>query len=284
MSPRIGAYVLTGDTTWLAKSLRSYYPLLSALVIPWPEDGLGWRGQPLPLDEIRSLVESVDDRRLLRLVPGRWTDREHPLDMETTQRQAAIDALSPDVDWILQIDGDELLPDAHFLLDALTYAEARGLRAVEWPMRILYRRTHHAVLQVATASGQPSYEYPGPIAVRPGTTLVSARRTGTAFLRPVVEGDDGSLQVARLALEGEDRSFGVPPAAAIIHNSWARSPRQVWSKVTGWGHASGARGVGYFLAVWLPAPVTWRLLRNFHPFARGLWPRLARLPLTPDVG
>lgn len=283
MTPRIGAYVLTADTSWLAKSLRSYYPLLSALVIPWPEDGLGWRGQTLPLAEVRSLVESVDERGLLRLVPGRWTDREHPLNMETQQRQSAVDALSSEVDWILQIDNDEYLPDPDRLLDALTYAEAQGLCAVEWPMRTLFRRTHNAVLQIATTTGQPSYEYPGPIAVRPGTSLVSARRADGPFLRPVVEGDVTSLQVARPAAEGEDRSFTVPGDAAIVHNSWARSPRQVWSKITGWGHASGARGVVYFVAIWWPAPVTWRLLRNFHPFAGELWPRLSRMPLRPDV-
>ncbi|PWJ26131.1 hypothetical protein ATK17_2275 [Branchiibius hedensis] len=283
MSPRIGAYVLTGDTSWLAKSLRSYYPLLSALVIPWPQDGRGWRGQELPLAEVRSQVEAVDDRRLLRLVPGRWTDRDHPLDVETAQRQAAVDALSEEVDWILQLDNDEYLPDPDRLLEALAYAEERDLRAVEWPARVLYRRTRSAVFQVATVTGQPSYEYPGPIAVRPNTRLVSARRVDEPFLRPVVEGDDASLQVARPAVSGEDRSFLVTPQAAIVHNSWARSPEQVWSKLTGWGHASGLRGVVYFAAVWWPAPVTWRLLRNFHPFARALWPRLARLPSTPEI-
>ena len=203
--------------------------------------------------------------------------------METQQRQAAVDALSPDVDWIMQTDNDEVLPDPERLLDALAYAEAQGLDAVEWPMRLLFRRTHNAVFQIATTGEQPSYEYPGPIAVRPGTALVSARRTHGAFLRPVVDGDDGSLQVARPALEGEDRSFTIPPGAAIIHNSWARSPRQAWAKVTGWGHTSGVRGVVYFAAVWLPAPITWRLLRNFHPFARDLWPRLVRVPVSPDV-
>ncbi|MFC6714843.1 hypothetical protein [Branchiibius cervicis] len=206
MSPRIGAYVLTGDTTWLGRSLGSYYPLLTALVIPWPEDGLGWHGQDLPLAAIGSIVESIDDRHLLRLVPGRWTDRDHPLDAETRQRQAAIDALSDEVDWILQIDNDEVLPDPDRLLRVLTYAESRGLAAVEWPSRTLFRRTRRSVLQVATASGEPNYEYPGPIAVRPRTRLVSARRVDAAFLRPVVEGDDASLQVARPADAAEDRS------------------------------------------------------------------------------
>lgn len=283
MSPRIGAYVLTGDITWLARSLGSYYPLLAALVIPWPEDGLGWRGQDLPLAAIGSIVESIDDRHLLRLVPGRWTDRDHPLEAETRQRQAAIDALNDEVDWILQIDNDEVLPDPDRLLRVLTYAESRGLAAVEWPSRTLFRRTRRSVLQVATASGEPNYEYPGPIAVRPRTRLVSARRVDAAFLRPVVEGDDASLQVARPADAAEDRSLTIAADSAIIHASWARPAGQTWSKLTGWGHATGLRGPVYFALVWWPAPVTWRLLRNFHPFARSLWPRLMRLPVTPDL-
>jgi hypothetical protein len=272
---RYGAYVLPGDPTWLERTLPRYYPLLDDLVVPVPADGRGWTGAPIRVQECLDIVRRVDLRGLLREVRGSWTDPGDPLAADTAQRQAAIDALT-DVDWILQLDNDELLPSTDALVRALDLAEARGFSTVEMPMRVLFRRTKHAVLEVVSRDGGPVYEYPGPVAVRAGARLVESRRTGGPFLRLVVTGDSGSLQVRRNPEHGEVRVTAIAPEEAILHNSWARTPRAIRTKIGSWGHANDAAYGGYYWTVWWPAPVTWRLLRDFHPFSRGLWPRLAR--------
>jgi len=285
MARRIGAYVLPGDTVWLERTLRAYYPLLDALVVPVPADGRGWTGAPIPVDDAIAAIERVDARGLLRRVTGSWTRPDEPMRADTAQRNAALAALVGEVDWVIQLDNDELLPDAAALVAAIDEAERRGLDAVEWPMRVLFRRTRRHIFEVVGVHGSTRYDYPGAIAVRPEVRVVDARRVGGAFLRPVVSGDRASLQLTHPLAPGEERWEALEPSQAVLHNSWARSPREIRQKTRSWGHASGWRGRLYYFAVWLPIPVTWRWARDIHPFARGLWPRVERrVPTREETG
>ncbi|KRF43282.1 hypothetical protein ASH01_15910 [Terrabacter sp. Soil811] len=271
----LGAYVLPGDPVWLRSSLERYYPFVDRLVVPVPDNGLGWNGRPIRVQECLSVVREVDVRGIISVVTGQWTDSRDPLSQDTAQRRAAVAALA-DMDWILQIDNDELLPSMPILRSYIEQAHGAGLAAVEWPMRVLFRRSSGSYLEVCSSDMSPHYEYPGPIAIRSDVTLVEARRIDGSFLRLGVHGDDSSLQLTRPPEEREERLMTLRLEDAIIHNSWARSPASVWSKVQSWGHATGFSKVGYYAAVWLPAPATWPLLRNFHPLSRPLWPRLRR--------
>ncbi len=273
---RLGAYLLTGDPTWLAASLARYYDRLDDLVALVPADGRSWTGRPLPVEDCLAAIRSVDHRGLARVVEDVWTDPAHPATAETAQRQAGLDHLAG-VDWVLQLDNDEVLaPSALEPLDALLdRAEAEGLDVVEWPMRVLYRGLGRGrFLEVVARDGRPFVEYPGPIAVRPGVRLVDCRRTAGPFLRPVVAGDRSSVQVTRDAEPGEHRVVLLEPRDVITHNSWGRPPRAIWRKLRSSAHRLGWRGPVYFALVWLPSPWTWRLLRGVHPLSRDLWPRL----------
>jgi hypothetical protein len=281
VTPRLGAYVLTGDPVWLRSSLARYYPLLDRLVVLVPEDGVGWTGKRLPVEECLAAVADVDVRGLAERVSGRWRNDERPMAADTAQRQAGIDALSADVDWVIQIDNDELLPDPDALVAQLALAD-EGTVGIEWPMHVLYRRVGHHYLGVAGRDGRPVYEYPGSVAVRAGATLVDARRVSGRFRRLVVEGDAQSLQLVQPPGPDESRVPGVAPDQAIVHNSWAKSPTEVWRKTRSWGHSEGWRSAVYYATRWLPAPLTWRWARDLHPFADGLWPRV--VPTTvPDA-
>ena len=265
---RLGAYILPGDSTWLAKSVAAYYPLLDDLVVPVPVNAVGWTGRKIPVESVLAMLRVLDHRGILRVVNGEWIDVDQPMRADTAQRQAALDALVGRVDWVLQIDNDELLPDHVALRRAIDAAESEGLSAVEWPMRVLFRRTRRWVYEVVSTDGRPRYDYPGPIAVRPDVTLVDARRVEGAFLRPVVLGDDRSLQLRRTPESGERRWIELLPEDAIVHNSWARSSRDIWQKTRSWGHANGVRRLLYFALRWFPTPILWRFARDLHPFAR----------------
>lgn len=277
----LGAYILPGDPVWLRSSLRRIYPLLDRLVVPVPEDGRGWRGRTLPVRHCLDIVHEIDTRGIVTEVPGRWMDRAQPLRAETRQRQAAVDALTGTVDWILQFDGDELLRVPDGLQVALDAAERAGLDVVELPMQILFRRLRDGRhLVVTDVDGAPIHEYPGPVAVRSGVTLTHARRTDQPFLRAVVRGDHRSIQVARSPEPGEHRVVCLDEAP-ILHNSWARTPQQIWRKTGTWGHA-GPRASAFVLRRWLPAPLIWQRQRDLHPFSGSLWPALRPLTVSPD--
>lgn len=283
-APRLGAYVLAADPTWLRSSLQRYYDELDILVVVASESGRGWTGAPVRAHECVEIVQQIDRRGIAEIVRGEWTDRADPMAADTAQRQAAIDAIGDRVDWILQLDTDEILPDLRALREVLVQAESKGVGAVEWPMRVLFRKRRDGrFLEIVAPSGAPRFEYPGPIAVRPGVALREARRTTGSFIRPVVTNDSESLQISRPPEPGELREPQLDASQAILHNSWARSPRAVRAKVRSWGHGGSARSAVYYWLVWRPSPITWRWLRSFHPFARSLWPRLAVLPAADTV-
>jgi hypothetical protein len=201
---------------------------------------------------------------------------------ETRQRQEALSRASTDADWVLQLDADEVLPDWQALLETMELADPTEMVAIEWPMRVLFRRlARDRYLEVVTAGGMPQYEYPAPIAVRPYSNLVDGRRTHGAFLRAIVRGDRYSTQLQIPRTSVEERHELLEPNQAIWHNSWARSPKHIRTKIRSWGHNQGLRSWVYYYVKWLPAPLTWRILRDFHPLYPSLWPRLGLHTVLP---
>lgn len=272
---RIGAYVLAADPTWLRSSLERYYDQLDVLLVSASHSNRGWSGKPVAADACIALAESLDARGIVRVRRDGWFDADAPMRAETAQRQAAIDEVGSEVDWVIQIDSDEVLPNFGSLRAVLKEAAELGVDAVDWPMRVLYRRLPDGrYLEVRSEKGGPRYEYPGPIAVRPGVTLVDARRTDSGFVRAVVRGDAESVQLQRPPEPTERRLEVLDEGDAILHNSWARTPRAVRAKIASWGHNQGLRSQLYYYGVWLPTPLRWRRMKNFHPFAPYLWPRL----------
>lgn len=283
----INAYVLAADPTWLVTSVRAYYPHVEKLVVSYDEDGIGWAGGRVRVDACLAALRSLDDDRKIEWAGGRFRSFDRAggdggaLGAETRQRRVALELASSGADWVLQIDTDEVLPRWEALVSALEMADSLGLSAVEWPLRTLYRQVRKGgFLAVVTSQMTTHFDY-GSIAVRPGTQLVECRRSSGPFLRPVVLGDRFSLQVRRPPEEGEHRAEILTQDAAIWHNSWARSPRAVRSKIASWGHNQGLKSWFYYYAMWLPAPLTWRALRNFHPLYPPLWPRLDLVPDLP---
>lgn len=283
MTIRLGAYVLPGDPVWLRSSLLRYYDRLDVLVVPVPASGIGWSGAPIPVETVLGIIKELDTRGIMRTISGTWIDPEHPMTADTAQRNAAMAALG-DVDWILAVDNDEVVPDVDAMLSFVPAMDELGLDGLEWPMRVLFRRLPSGrFLEVTDLGGKPHVEYPGSVLVRAGGSVGDARRVVGRFGRVTVEGDRSSLQVSRPPADNEVRLGPVPLDQAIVHNSWGRSAADIRRKMATWGHSKSVRPGRYYWTRWWPSPVAWRIQRDVHPFATGLWPRLGRTRLAPDL-
>lgn len=273
---RLNAYVLAADPTWIEAGVSSYYDAVGQIVVSYDRHHRGFTGRPVGVPECLDRLRAIDRDGKMRFVPGDfYHEGLAPMDAETAQRNAAIALAESGSDWVLQLDPDEVLPDLPALINMLHWADAKGIPAVEWPMRVLFQRLADGrFLEVCSMDFTQHVEYPGAIAVRAGTRMAHARRTQGPFIRPVLAGGDQSLQVSRPAEEGETRVEIPKLDSAILHNSWARTPKNLRSKLASWGHGGTLRMSLYYLLCWRLAPYRWRWLRDFHPFARGLWPRL----------
>ncbi|MCW2496010.1 hypothetical protein [Jatrophihabitans sp.] len=274
---RVHAYLVVADPTWLRSSVLAYYPHVERIVASYDADGIGWSGARVDAAGCLATLRELDVDHKIEFAAGTYSGGDlDPLVVETRQRSAALARAGAGADWVLQIDTDEVLPEWGALVQALEEAERCGLEAVEWPMRVLYRRLRgDTYLAVVDERDGLHVEYPGPIAVRPGVELVESRRTSQPVLRVCVEaGRASGMQLDAPPAPGEVRWSALEPEAVIWHNSWARSPVVVQRKVRSWGHADGWRSQRYFLARWLPAVLLWRSMRDFHPLVPALWPAL----------
>ena len=283
---RLHAYVLAADPTWIEPSVRAYYPHVQKIVVSYDRSGRGWTGAPIPVDECIERLRSIDDDRKMTFVSGCFSgEAADPMLNDTLQRNTALSCAAEGADWVLQLDTDEWLPDPVILLQGMRRAEALNLGAIEWPMRVLYRKLGgDRMLEVCSSGGMDHFEYIAPVAVRAGARLVHSRRTGGRFLRAVARGDVHSIQLHRPPADGETREVLLEPSSAIIHNSWARSPAQLRGKLASWSH-SGLRAWFYYATRWLPAVWLWRWMKNLHPYFGEVWPalRVCQQP-TPEVG
>jgi len=270
------AYVLAADPAWVGISVLSYYDLVEEMVISYDENGKGWTGAPIPVDECIERLKAVDKDKKMRFVPGNFARLDHdPMENDTYQRQCALDAASSGADWVIEVDADEVLPNPGALIRMLDYAAEREIPLVEWPMRVFFHRLSDGrFLEVCTRTRTERYEYPGPIAARPGSRCIGARCAEGRFLRPVVVGDRQSPQVRATPGPNEVRVENLAMEDAILHFSWARSAEDVKTKVASWSHNEGLKSWFFYNLCWKSAPRMWRWHRNFHPFVRGLWPRL----------
>ena len=246
------------------------------MVISFDSTYIGWTGAPIPVAKCLFDLHSLDvDSKIVELAGDYSTISGNPMDRETKQRQDCVDYLSDYVDWIVQLDTDELIPDFDKLV-AISENVPAGIAGIEWPMRVLYRKVgEFDYLAVSDCHLKPIYEYPGPILVRANVQFRHARNIFEPIVRYSVRDDSSSLQLQSQHTTGITVVPDLEHGDAIIHNSWARSSSVVFTKIRSWGHSQGLKSLLYFVLFWYPSPLTWPLLRNFHPFARGLWPRLS---------
>ena len=275
MKLKIGAYVLLADPTWIQSAVQQYYEHIDVLVVSYDCRSKGWTGTDIPVSECLALIKQIDlYGKVIEIVGDYSSGNQTPIDKDTKQRQDCIDYLSGRVDWIIQLDTDEWFPDVSELV-RIAENLPLDIHGVEWPMKVLFRKIgKYQYLSISGESHNSVYEYPGPVLVRSNVKLVDARRISAPIVRYCVMDDESSLQLSGTHVVGITLRRDLNHRQVIVHNSWARSRDVVYRKVTSWGHNQGVRSTLYFWLVWFPSPFTWRIISDFHPFAKGLWPKL----------
>lgn len=177
---KVNAYILAADPAWIESSVLSYYPLVERIVVSYDEDGFGWTGAPLDIDQCLRRLRAVDRDGKLDFQPGHYARREYfrsPLENDTYQRQCALDQAASDADWVLQLDTDEMIGDASVFTDCLAQAERLRREALNYPSLWLYCQASPCwYLEWCDRGWRRAPGYPGPLAVRAGSRLTLARR------------------------------------------------------------------------------------------------------------
>jgi hypothetical protein len=242
---RVNAYILIGDPSFLSASVRSYYSHVDRIVVSYDRTGRSWTGTELPVEEALERVKALDVHGKCEFRPGDYARTSHtPIDNDTHQRSEALAHASEGADWVLQLDTDEVVPRADILLRSMRRADRVAATGVEFPARWLYSRVEQGKFLEACGRWWGSISsYPGPVAVKPGVTLLHARQSDADLYRADIRPWNTDPSHPRDAIVHEV----VPSDAAVIHYSWVRSPEFIARKV-GWsGHADTLRESKEFL-------------------------------------
>jgi hypothetical protein len=271
---------MLADPSYLRESLEAYYPFVDRIVLSFDEDSRSWTGTPLPVEQCLAIVREVDVEGKCVAVPGRFArlDRD-PLENDTFQRQAALDAASVDADWVLQLDTDEVMVDPTAFFAALERADAAGAGGLDYPALLIDNRVGRGRYLERTARlWRRAASYPGPLAVRAGTRLSLARQADVPLHRVDLRKRNTDPWHPRDARVDEV----IGPAGAVIHFSWVRRPEVIQRKF-GWsGHTEEIRPPAVYRAwMWRARhPVLTVATSPFRPRLGG-WYRLSRLPEPP---
>jgi GT2 family glycosyltransferase len=233
---RLNAYVLAGDPAWIVESIGSYYDLVDRIVVSYDRSFRSWGGHPLSVEESLRRIAAVDPEGKTVLLPGDHSDPGFAvMANETVQRQQALDAASEGADWVLQFDTDEIVASPRSLLDQLAVADGRAADALVFPLRTIYARTRSGrFLEHCGRFWTPQAGFPGPVAVRSGTTLSLARQAEGA---PVHRVDVAPRNTDPAHPFGTPVHAVIPPDEAVLHMSWVRTERQMAEKRVVSGYA-----------------------------------------------
>lgn len=230
---RLGAYVLLGDPAFVTDAIAALVDVVDRLVLSYDGSGLGWTGRPLPLDECLAAARRADPGGKIEYVTHQFHDPADPMAQETGARQAAIDHLGHDVDWVLQFDTDEVMADPDALREAIGRAAAAGRRAVDFPSRWLYAHVRGPwYLERCQPLWRIEAGYPGQLAVAAGTRLTHARQSDQPVWR--VDFKPRSTDRSRPKDAPVDQVIG--GHQGIWHFSWVRTEAQMRAKALSSGH------------------------------------------------
>jgi len=182
---KIKAYILAADPAWIEASVCSYYHLIDELVVSYDENGIGYTGVAVAVEECLRRLKAIDREGKFRYAPGHYARLDHkPMENETYQRQQALDEASQGADWVLQLDSDEVMGDSDVFASCLNQADVGNFAAMDYPSRWIYRQLGDGrYLEACRPQWRIMGGYPGAMAVRAGTKLSHARQCEGALFR-----------------------------------------------------------------------------------------------------
>lgn len=278
--PRISAYLMLADPSYLSESLQAYYPYVDRIVLSYDRRFVSWTGTRLPVEQCLDIVRRLDTENKCVAAPGDFARPGFaPLDNDTFQRQAALDAASDGADWVLQLDTDEVMVDSPTFFDALGRADAAAAAGLDYPARWLYSRVRPGrYLEQAAPGWKLAASFPGPLAIRSGTRLRHARQADVSLYRVDIAARNTDPWRSPTARVDEV----VRPDQAVLHFSWVRQPDVIRRKF-GWsGHTAQMKPPAVYRA-WARRSRHPFLTVATSPFRRRLggWYRLASIPEPP---
>ena len=285
---RLNAYVLAGDPAWIPESIGSYYGLVDRIVVSYDRAGRSWSGAPLSVAGVpRAHPVAADPDGKVVMLPGDHADPDRdsrcvsrpssgrPRSTPPPRGRTGLSSSTPTRSF-----RTPACSRASSL--ALAISAGRGARVPRTgPLRPWAERVF---LEQCGRFWGSQAAYPGPVAVRAGTTLSFARQAASA---PLYRVDMAPWNTDPAHPRWAPVHAVVHPRDAVLHMSWVRTEAQMAEKSIVSGHASH-RDWARELRTWRSRarhPLRTAARRTVHARSGAAIPDDSRptCPSTPDV-
>lgn len=237
------------DWEYLKLSLPLAYKHADKICLALDQDRISWSGTPYPFNdsEFFQFVKEIDCESKIDIYQDNFhIGKLDPMSNEVRQRRLMADRLG-EGGWHLQLDTDEYIPNFKEFCHYLRLFKTKRKTTVSLPLITLWKQTKDAVYYV---KHDDFFTYDlCPIATN-APEYKHGRLCGW---------------------------FTITKPFYVLHQSWARKPDEIRTKISNWGHSHDFDTDKYF-ELWNSVNENnYKSVANFHPFLPSIWPKLGNI-------
>ncbi|MGD1842044.1 MAG: hypothetical protein ACFB0B_14285 [Thermonemataceae bacterium] len=242
-------FLVSYDWYLLYNALPQVYDQADCIYLALDKKRLTWSGNHFNFDEVgfQQMLNKLDTKNKIKVYEDDFYQHHlTPMQCEVRERNLLAKALG-EGGWHIQLDADE-----YFLNFDAFVSYIRQLSSQQKPFNVcvslinLFKKVEKGYLHVALSDKQQEL-------VQVATTLPHydyGRKNGY---------------------------FNHISPFFMLHDTWARSPEEVWQKISNWGHKADFDTEHYFNFWKGINQYNYQSVENFHPIRPSTWQKLALL-------
>ena len=268
---RVGAaMVVQNDSETIERSLASFYAKVERIVVS-TDLKRGWSGESITPDDTIERIRAFDRDNKIEIIVGDYCKFSEPMKNDTYQRQLTcnrLNEISPNLDWIVQIDADEEFLNFDTVINRLSSLPP-WTQSVSWRWIQLFNHLPDGrFLTIVHPNGIPILEQFA-FAHRPDATLDACRFPKLPFSAFLPK----SPRIRRWSRLEFIPRLDMNPGDAALHFSFAKSETRILEKLRTWSHSKDF-DIERFFELWMRSKTDWESITDFHPVFPIAWPRL----------
>ncbi len=235
------------DWEMLRYSIPPIYKEADVICLSIDSNRRSWSGEFYDWDEegFRRMIAELDPLHKIKIYEDQfYLPNLQPIENDARQRNKMAEVLGKEDSWHIQIDSDEYFIDFKGFVTFLKGFKSDRKVNIRCPLINLYKLLPEGILWI-----KPN-------------TFKEIEYAAIATKYPHYES-------ARI-----NGYFNISTAYPILHQSWARSEKEMWGKLNSWGH-SNEFDVDKYYKLWKDAnSKNYTTYKNIHYLRAEAWPSL----------
>jgi hypothetical protein len=251
------AILISYDYAYIYHSLPLLYEAADEITIAIDQDRITWSGKPFLFDEkVIDWIRSIDTSKKIKIYEDHFYKEGLTTMQNDTRERTMVAEFMGDGGWHVQIDADEYFP--------------------EFKKFVQYLKEEVSLLENAANDPVDVYLF--------WTTLFKQTDTGFVYIKDSAESFPAATNKPVYTAARQTGSRPHYANFVVFHQSWARTPEEIGTKINNWSHSADFNVADYFTFWQSVNESNYRLLKNIHPVTPKAWKKLGFIPSKDVTG